>query len=228
MNIASYIDHTALKPTTTKEDVEKLCTEATEYQFAAVCVPPYYVDFARHLLQNTSVKTATVIGFPFGYSCVYSKAKEIQIAIEDGADELDMVLCLVALKNNNWNYLEHEIAAVMPLINEQHKTIKVIIESGLLSDEEIIRCCELYAKYQVQFLKTSTGYAEHGASIHAVELMRKYLPASIQIKAAGGIRSFDFAEELIHAGASRIGCSSSIKIMEQSRMKNTGIIKNSL
>lgn len=220
MNIASYIDHTVLKPTTSKGDIEKLCTEAKRYQFAAVCVPPYYVGQAHNLLQSTSIKTATVIGFPFGYSSITSKVEEMKKAITDGTDELDMVICLAALRNDDWEYLDSEIKTVMSLINEHHKIVKIIIESGLLGDEEIIRCCKLYAKYQVQFLKTSTGYAEHGASIAAVKLMRKHLPASIQIKAAGGIRSFDFAEELIHAGANRIGCSSSIKIMEESMIRS--------
>lgn len=219
MNIASYIDHTILKPTTAKADIEKLCAEAGKYKFAAICVPPYYAGYAHHLLENTSIRTATVIGFPFGYASITSKIEEIIKAIADGADELDMVICLAALKSNDWSYLEREVAAVMPFINKNHKVIKIIIESGLLSDEEIIRCCELYAKYQVQFLKTSTGYAEHGASTHAVKLMRKHLPPSIQIKAAGGIRNFDIAEEFIHAGADRIGCSSSIKIIEESMMK---------
>jgi deoxyribose-phosphate aldolase len=215
VNIASYIDHTLLKPTATGKDIERLCEEAVRFGFAAVCVPPYYIKKARELLQNTPAKTATVIGFPFGYSDISAKAQEINRGILDGADELDMVICIAALKNGDWDYLEREIAAVMPLIGKKNRLIKVIIESGILSDEQIIRCCELYARYQVQFLKTSTGYAERGATVEAVRLMREHLPPDIRIKASGGIRTFAFADELIRAGASRLGCSAGVQIVEQ-------------
>lgn len=216
MSLASHIDHTLLKPTATKKEIEKLCEEAIQYRFAAVCVPPYYVKTAKENLIDSSIHTATIIGFPFGYAAISAKQQEIIQAINDGADELDMVICLAALKTGDWIYLEKEIAAVMPLIQENNKTIKIIIESGILSDAEIIRCCELYAKYQVQFLKTSTGYAEHGASVEAVKLMKVHLPDTIQIKASGGIRTFEFANELLQAGAERLGCSAGVNIIKQS------------
>ncbi|MBZ4188331.1 deoxyribose-phosphate aldolase [Niabella beijingensis] len=214
MNIAGYIDHTILKPTTLVSDIEKLCSEAKEYGFAAVCVPPPFVKKARTLLEGSEVKTATVIGFPFGYSAVEAKLAEVLLAIVDGADELDIVINLIALKNNDWQYLANEINHLMPVIKEKGRVIKIIIESGVLTDEEIIKCCELYGAAGIDYLKTSTGYAEKGASVHAVELFRKHLPAQVQIKASGGIRDYTFARELIAAGATRLGCSASVAIVK--------------
>ncbi|SIO51406.1 deoxyribose-phosphate aldolase [Chitinophaga niabensis] len=215
MKLNRYIDHTVLKPTTTLEDIKKLCMEAVEYDFAAVCVPPPFVKLAKTFVGNTTTKVATVIGFPFGYSAIEAKVAESVLSIIDEADELDMVANILAIRNGDWGYVEKEIGTIMPLVRNKQKVIKVIIESGILLEEEIIRCCELYAKYGVDFVKTSTGYAEKGASVEAVALMRKHLPANIQIKASGGIRTFAFAQELITAGATRIGASASVEIMKQ-------------
>lgn len=215
MNIAAYIDHTVLKPTTLLADIEKLCAEAEEYHFAAVCVPPHFVSAAKKLITNTDIKIATVIGFPFGYSTISAKVEEIKKAIQDGADELDVVINLAALKNNEMDYLAKEIVTCLQPIRLHRKIIKVIIESGILIDEEVIACCDLYAKHKVDFMKTSTGYAEKGASIHAVSLMRKHLPSAVEIKASGGIRTFAFAKELIEAGATRIGASASVAILDE-------------
>src|SRR6476619_8133522 len=186
MQLNRYIDHTVLKPATLIADIEKLCAEAREYSFAAVCVPPPFVKKARKLLENTTVKTATVIGFPFGYSAIEAKLAEILLAIVDGADELDVVINLIALKNNDWSYLANEINNIMPVIKQNNKVIKIIVESGVLTNEEIIKCCELYGAASVDYLKTSTGYAEKGASFEAVQLMKQYLPSYVQIKASGG------------------------------------------
>jgi deoxyribose-phosphate aldolase len=217
MNIASYIDHTILKPTTTIADVEKLCAEAIEYSFAAVCVPPLFVKKAKALCANSSIKIATVIGFPFGYSAVEAKLAEVLLAIVDGADELDMVINIAALKNNDWQYLANELNAILPIVKSKQKVIKIIIESGILTDDEIIKCCDLYGIAGVDFMKTSTGYAEKGASVHAVALIRKHLADAVKIKASGGIRTFLFAKELIDAGADRIGCSSSVAIVAEEK-----------
>jgi deoxyribose-phosphate aldolase len=216
MNIATYIDHTILKPTTLIADVEKLCREAVDYKVAAVCVPPLFVKQAKSLLQNSDVKTATVIGFPFGYSAIEAKLAEILLAIVDGADELDVVINIAALKNNDWQYLAKELNTILPIIKGKQKIVKIIIESGLLSDEEIIKCCDLYGIAGVDFMKTSTGYAEVGATVHAVQLMRKHLADAVKIKASGGIKTYSFAAALIAAGADRIGCSSTVKIIEES------------
>jgi deoxyribose-phosphate aldolase len=215
MNIASYIDHTVLKPTTTIGDVEKICAEAIKYQFAAVCVPPLYVKKAKELLQDSSIKVATVIGFPFGYAAIEAKVAELVLAIIDGADELDVVINISAIKNNDWQFLANEINSILPIVKNKNKLIKVIIESGILTDEEIIKCCDLYGAAGVDFLKTSTGYAEKGATVEAVQLMRKHLADNVRIKASGGIKNYPFAKQLIDAGANRLGCSSSLSIVNE-------------
>lgn len=219
MNIASYIDHTILKPTTLVADVEQLCMEAMTYNFAAVCVPPPFTKFAKMLLGGSEVKTATVIGFPFGYSAIEAKVTETLLAIVDGVDELDMVANISAIKNGDWNFIKQEAETLIAIAHKKEKIIKVIIESGVLTDAEIINCCELYAELGADFVKTSTGYAEKGATIETVQLMRKHLPSAIKIKASGGIRNYTFAKQLIDAGADRLGCSASIAIVKESLLK---------
>jgi len=214
MNIASFIDHTILKPTTLISDIQQLCAEAIEYRFAAVCVPPPMIKKSKDLLLDSGVKTATVIGFPFGYSAVEAKIAEAVLAMVDGADELDVVINLIALKNNDWEYLANEITHIMQIAKAKDKIVKVIIESGVLTDKEIIKCCELYGVAGIDYLKTSTGYAEKGATVEAVKLFRKHLPQHVQIKASGGIRTYEFAKELIDAGATRLGCSASVAIVK--------------
>lgn len=219
MNIAKYIDHTLLKPTATWDDIKKLCGEAREYGFAAVCVPPLYVKRVKEVLADTELKVATVISFPFGYSAIEAKVAEIVLAIVDGADELDMVANISAMKNSDWTFIANEINTIMPIVKSKEKVLKVIIESGVLTDDEIIKCCDIYGAAGVDYVKTSTGYAEKGASIHAVKLIRTHLSDAVQIKASGGIKSFDFGKQLINAGANRLGCSGSIRIVEESMEK---------
>ena len=214
MQVNQFIDHTILKPTTLISDIEKVCAEAIEYQFAAVCVPPNFVKKAKELTKDSSVKVATVIGFPFGYSAIEAKLAESLLAIVDGADELDIVINISAIKNNDWEYLANEINHLMPVIKQNNKVVKIIIESGILTDDEIIKCCQLYGAAGIDYLKTSTGYAEKGASVHAVELFRKNLPPHIQIKASGGIRDYAFAKQLVDAGATRLGCSAGVAIVK--------------
>ncbi len=218
MSIASRIDHTILKPTTSVAEIKQLCNEAAEFGFAAVCVPPSFVKMSKELLANTNVKIATVIGFPFGYSAIEAKVAEVILAIIDGADELDMVINLTALKNDDWVYLANELNTIMQVINAKGKILKVIIESGILTDEEIIKCCDLYGAAGIHYLKTSTGYAEKGASVAAVTLMRKHLADAVKIKASGGIKTLKFAQELVAAGADRLGCSSSVAIAKEEKL----------
>lgn len=213
MNIASYIDHTLLKPSILTAEVEKLCNEAYEYGFAAVCIPPPFVKRSKTLLSPTAVKVATVIGFPFGYSVIEAKLAETVMAVIDGADELDMVVNIAALTHGDWDYLEKEVGLVLEVAHKNNKVLKVIIESGILTNEQIIRCCELYGKAGVDFVKTSTGYAEKGATVEAVQLIRKHLPSNVRVKASGGIRTYEFASQLIAAGADRLGCSASVAIV---------------
>jgi len=215
MNIASYIDHTILKPVTTIEEVEKCCIEAVEYGFAAVCIPPPFVKRAVSILAPTYIKVATVVGFPFGYSAIEAKVAETILAIVDGVQEVDMVINLIALRMKDWEYLKKEVAMVTELLHNKGKIIKLIIESGILTDEEIIECCTKLGPLGIDFMKTSTGYAEKSASVHAVQLMRMHLPAGVKIKASGGIRRYGFAKELIDAGAERLGCSASVSIVKE-------------
>ncbi len=212
MNIAALIDHTILKPTTTIGDIEKLCTEAVAYGFAAVCVPPPFVKRAATILAPTEVKTATVVGFPFGYSATEAKVAETILALVDGAQEIDMVINLIALRQQDWAYLTKEVNLLREVCHNKGRLIKVIIESGILTPEEIITCCEKLGALGIDFMKTSTGYAEKGATIEAVTLMRKHLPAGVRIKASGGIRDYAFAKALVDAGAARLGCSASVAI----------------
>jgi deoxyribose-phosphate aldolase len=231
IKLASYIDHTILKPTCTHIEIEKICKEALEYGFAAVCVPPPHVFLAGRAVRGalgaekvarSGVKVATVIGFPFGYSAVKAKLAEVEQAIADAAEELDIVINLIALKEGRWPLLEEEMRVLTGSAHSADKIVKVIIESGVLSDEEVIRCCDLYARVGVDYLKTSTGYAEKGATIGAVRLMRRHLPAGIRIKASGGIRDAVFARELIAAGAERLGCSAGVQIVREDEMNAGG------
>jgi len=214
MNVAAYIDHTVLKPTTVTSDVQRVCEEALEHKFAAVCIPPPFINTAKESLSGSQVKTATVIGFPFGYSNANAKIVEVKQAIEDGADELDIVINISLLKSGRWRDLETEINLLMPAIRTNNKIVKIIVESGILTDDEIVRCCTLYAKFGVNYLKTSTGYAETGATLHAVQLMRANLPSDVLIKASGGITTYEAAVQFIGAGADRLGCSASVSIIK--------------
>ena len=220
MKLNKYIDHTLLKPTATLAEITKLCAEAKQYDFAAVCVPPPFVKKCKELLQGTKVKTATVIGFPFGYSAIEAKLAEILLAVVDGADELDVVINFMAIKNNDWQYISNEINHIMPVIKSSKKVIKVIVESGVLTNDELQKACTIYGAAGIDYLKTSTGYAEKGATVEAVEIMRKNLPTHVQIKASGGIRTYDFAKQLIDTGATRLGCSAGVAIVNQQASEN--------
>lgn len=218
--INTYIDHTILKPTCLVSDIKKLCEEAKQFAFAAVCVPPNFVKLAKESTMHSSVKVATVIGFPFGYSATEAKIAEIILAMVDGADELDVVANISAIKNGDWAAIADEINHIMPIIRSKEKVVKIIIESGVLTDEEIIKCCDIYGVAGIDFLKTSTGYAEKGASVEHVALFRKHLPDAVQIKASGGIRDYATAKQMIDAGATRIGCSAGVAIVTGATQDN--------
>ena len=220
MPLNKYIDHTILKPTCLVADIEKLCAEAKQYDFAAVCVPPNFVKLAKEKLVGSTVQVATVIGFPFGYSATEAKIAEIILAMVDGADELDVVANISAIKNGDWSAIADEINHIMPIIRSKNKVVKIIIESGVLTDDEIIKCCDIYGIAGIDYLKTSTGYAEKGASVEAVKLFRKYLPEQVQIKASGGIRDYATAQLMIDAGATRIGCSAGVAIVSGANADN--------
>jgi deoxyribose-phosphate aldolase len=220
MPLNKYIDHTILKPTCLVADIEKLCAEAKQYDFAAVCVPPNFVKLAKEKVAGSTVQVATVIGFPFGYSATEAKIAEIILAMVDGADELDVVANISAIKNGDWTAIADEINHIMPIIRSKNKLVKIIIESGVLTDDEIIKCCDIYGIAGIDYLKTSTGYAEKGASVEAVKLFRKHLPDQVQIKASGGIRDYATAQLMIEAGATRIGCSAGVAIVSGANTDN--------
>ncbi len=213
MDLAHLIDHTLLKPTCTFSDVEKTCREAIEHNFAAVCLPPYYVKNAKSLLQDSTVKVATVIGYPSGYATTAAKVEEIKRAVDEEVDELDVVVNLCAVKNGNWNYVKNEMESLTTACHMRGKIIKTIIGAGLLTNEELLKIAEICASVGVDFVNTSTGIEGQGASVEVVSLLRKNLPAKMKIKALGGIQDKQFAEMLIQAGADRLGCSASIQII---------------
>ncbi len=216
-NLHGYIDHTILKANTRLKDIEKLCQEAEEHNFFAVCIPPYFVRNATMFLKNSTVKVATVIGFPMGYSATPSKAAEIQKAIDDGVDEIDVVINLSAVKSKDWNYVKNDIETMTVAAQMRGKSIKVILETSILNQREIKKICELCVAAGVNFVKTSTGFNGEGASVEVVEFLRKNLPDTIKIKASGGIRSAKKALKMIDAGADRIGTSSGVKIIKGSK-----------
>ncbi|WP_198025660.1 deoxyribose-phosphate aldolase [Bacillus sp. J37] len=211
--IANMIDHTALKADTTRDVIEKLCQEATEYQFASVCVNPTWVDTAAQLLKNSEVKVCTVIGFPLGANTPETKAFETKDAIEKGATEVDMVINIGALKDKNDDLILKDIKAVVDAANGKALT-KVIIETSLLTEEEKVRACELSVKAGADFVKTSTGFSTGGATVEDISLMRKTVGPTIGVKASGGVRDTEGAEALIKAGATRIGASSGVAIIK--------------
>jgi deoxyribose-phosphate aldolase len=216
VEIAKVIEHTLLKPGANKDDIRKLCNEAAEYQFHGVCVPPYYVRLAKEYLKDEHLKVITVIGFPFGYQTKGTKVEETKKVIEDGADEIDMVINIAAFKSDDLTYVREDIESIATLCRLRNKTLKVIIETCLLSPEEIVKICELVGDIGVDFIKTSTGFNGEGATIENVKLIRQSTPGKIKIKAAGGIKTREFAEQLIKAGADRIGTSSGIFIVNGS------------
>ena len=212
MKLNKFIDHTLLKPGATVKDIIKLCEEAKKYDFKSVCVNPTHIEHAKELLKGTDVLVCTVIGFPLGANTIETKVFETEDAISKGADEIDMVINIGRAKISDFNYIEKEIRAVVNASNG--KTVKVIIETCLLTDEEKTRCCEAALNAKASFVKTSTGFSTCGATIEDVRLMRKTVGDLLGVKASGGVRSKQDMLKMIENGATRIGASSGVKIME--------------
>ncbi|MBO5011807.1 MAG: deoxyribose-phosphate aldolase [Elusimicrobiaceae bacterium] len=212
MNPAKLIDHTILKPVASKEDVRRICDEAKQHGFFSVCINPYWVAYAKELLKGTDVKVCTVIGFPLGANTTAVKEYETRDALKNGADEIDMVINLGALKSGDYDTVLNDISAVRKAC-EGH-ILKVIIETSQLTEEEKVKTCELAAKAGADFVKTSTGFTGGGATAADVALMRKSVPANMQVKASGGVRSREDFDAMVAAGATRIGASSGVKIIE--------------
>ena len=211
MKLNKYIDHTILKPETTQEQVEKILSEAKEYDFASVCVNPTWVSLAAESLKDSDVKVCTVIGFPLGANTSTVKAFETEDAIANGADEIDMVINVGALKAGNDALVLDDIKAVVDASGD--KLVKVIIEACLLTDDEKVRACQLSKEAGADYVKTSTGFSTGGATVADVALMRKTVGPDMGVKASGGARSYEDAIAFIEAGASRIGASSGVAIM---------------
>ena len=221
MDLNKYIDHTILKADATKEEVAKICKEAIEYDFASVCVNEYYTKYVSELLKDSNVKTCVVVGFPLGANSKEAKAYETKIAIDNGAQEIDMVINIGALKNKEYDLVYEDIKGVV----EQGKDkaiVKVIFETCLLDKEEIVKACELSVKAGADFVKTSTGFSTGGATLEDVKLMKEAVGGKALVKASGGVRDYETTVEFIKAGADRIGTSSGVKIVtNSSEVENT-------
>jgi deoxyribose-phosphate aldolase len=212
-NIAAMIDHTLLKPDATKQQIETLCQEAREHKFFSVCVNPVWVSMAKELLKDSGVKVCTVIGFPLGAATSETKAFETKNAIENGAEEVDMVINIGALKDQNDEWVENDIRSVVAAAKGKALT-KVIIETSLLTKEEKIRACQLAVKAGADFVKTSTGFSSGGATVSDIALMRETVGPNVGVKASGGVRNTEDAQKMIESGATRIGASSSVDIIK--------------
>lgn len=211
MKSSKYIDHTQLKPDATKEKIVALCREAAEYDFASVCVNPCWIPLCKELLKDTDVRVCTVIGFPLGAMTTAAKVFETENAIEEGAEEIDMVINVGMLKDGDDDYVTEEIRAIKKACGDH--ILKVIIEACLLSDEEKVRACRDAEKAGADFVKTSTGFSSGGATPEDVKLMRASVSENVKVKAAGGIRDKETFEKMIEAGAERIGTSSGAKLI---------------
>ncbi|MFC1619934.1 deoxyribose-phosphate aldolase, partial [Candidatus Neomarinimicrobiota bacterium] len=213
-SLSHMIDHTLLKPEGSQEEIAQLCYEARKYGFISVCVNPSYVKLCSQLLEGSGVLICTVIGFPLGATSTESKVFEAQQALREGATEIDMVINVGAVKSRDYELVERDIASVARVCHAANAILKVIIEAALLTDEEKVIACQLVKVAAADFVKTSTGFGPGGATPEDVALMRRVVGPRMGVKAAGGIRTFADAQKMIEAGASRIGASASVKILQ--------------
>ena len=214
MSIAAYIDHTLLKQDAAAPQIDRLCAEAAQYHFASVCVNPWYVPRCVKNLQGTGVKVCTVVGFPLGATTTESKVFETLQAVKSGAEEIDMVMNVCAMKSGNTRAIEQEIQALAAAV-EGHAILKVILETCLLTEEEKILACQIAKRAGADYVKTSTGFSTGGATVADVALMRRTVGPEMGVKAAGGIRDYAAAKAMLDAGATRIGASAGIAIVQQ-------------
>lgn len=212
MKLSKYIDHTLLKQNATEAQIRVLCDEAKEYDFMSVCINPGFVSLCNELLSVTDVKVCTVIGFPLGANTTEVKVFETKNALENGADEIDMVINVSALKDKKYDLIENEIRSIKDACGEN--ILKVIIETCLLEDDEIVKVCELAVAAGADFVKTSTGFSTGGATFEAVKLMKDTVKNQASVKASGGVRSQEDMESMIEAGATRIGTSSGVALVK--------------
>lgn len=213
-DLAALIEHTILKPDCSTDDVRRVCEEATQHGFAGVCIPPFYVrDAQRFLGENSPVRIATVVGFPMGYTAIAAKSEEIKRAIDEGADEIDAVLNIAALKSNNWNHIKHDIDGIVRATAMRGRISKLILECGLLTEEEIRQVVQMAGTAGINYLKTGTGFHGHPATEEMVRLLKSLAGTTMKVKASGGIRTRATAESLVKAGADRLGTSAGLAIL---------------
>ncbi|MBU3146046.1 deoxyribose-phosphate aldolase [Clostridium sp. CF012] len=220
MKIQQYIDHTLLKPQASEEDIIKICDEAKKYEFASVCANAYYASLVSRELKGSKVKTCIVVGFPLGAMTKEAKAFEAKQAIENGAEEIDMVVNIGAIKSNKYDVVREDIKAVVEAASGR-AIVKVILETCLLTDAEKVKVCEIAKEAKANFVKTSTGFSTGGATVHDIKLMRQTVGEEMGVKASGAVRTTEDAKAVIEAGASRIGASSSIAIVEGTKDSNS-------
>lgn len=217
--LAAYFDHTNLKPYAQKEDFEKLCAEAKKYGFAMVAINSSPVSLCKELLKDTKVHVGAAISFPLGQTTIETKVFETKNAIENGADEIDYVINIGELKNGNYDYIREEMKRIVQVCRENNVLIKVIFENCYLEKDEIRKVAEIAKEVKPDFIKTSTGFGTGGATVEDVRLMKQVVGNEVKVKAAGGIRDLDTCIAMIEAGAERIGCSKSVEITEEYKMK---------
>jgi deoxyribose-phosphate aldolase len=222
ISLARMIDHTMLKPDATKEEITTLCEEAKKYTFASVCVNPSYVPLCSKLLSGTPVKVCTVIGFPLGATTTSTKRAEAEEVLNEGAQEVDMVINIGKLKAGDYKYVFNDINQVVLAAKRKNAVTKVIIETSLLTDEEKVKACLISKEAKSDFVKTSTGFSTGGATAGDIALMRYVVGSSVGVKASGGVRTIEDAEEMIKSGADRIGASASVKIVTGDKSKPSG------
>ena len=212
--LAGFIEHTLLKPDCSLQDVRRICEEAEQHQFAGVCIPPFFVRDAKRLLrENSKIRVVTVVGFPMGYSAIVAKSEEIKRAVDDGADDIDAVINIAAVKSQNWNHVHHDVDSIARATHLRGRISKLILECGLLTEEELQRACAIALEAGVDFLKTGTGFHGHPATVDMVRMLKIFGNNALKVKAAGGIRTRKTAEALLNAGADRLGTSASVELI---------------
>jgi deoxyribose-phosphate aldolase len=221
-DLAKMFDHSLLQPTLTDADLERGLILAREYNVASVCIKPYAVRFASKLLAGSTVQASTTIGFPHGGHLTAVKVYESEIALADGATELDMVVNVGKVLSGEWNFVAHDIARVVEVAHKVNAKVKVIFENAFLKDEHKIELCKICGEVRADWVKTSTGYAETGATIEDLKLMRQHTPAHVQVKAAGGVRTYDKLLEVRAIGVSRVGATATKVILDEAKAKLPG------
>ena len=212
--ISPFIEHTFLRPDTTIADIRRVCDEAIQHQFAGICIPPFFVRDARRILGDASrIRLVTVVGFPMGYTGIAAKSEEIRRAIDDGADDIDAVINIAALKSDNWNHVSQDIDSVARATHLRGKTLKLILECALLTEVEIKKVCELAQEVRITWLRTGTGMHGHPSTPEMLRTLRALAPATMKLSASGGIRTIEGARALLEAGADRLSTSAALQII---------------